>query len=210
MDKDLLFPKNKQIYTTMLSLCILFLFSQYIIKFFMPDYFVMVITNKQLLLIGKFIDNNYWAYLIATTITMFITYYIYTCACCKLKYLNKKQTITVAVVCLVSIPFYSDTQLGLWFSIYSMLFLPAMYKADIRDVFIIGSIHGLSQVLSLSARFLPIDISSINFAQFTLLTVECYAWLCMLWVVQIMIGDITLWEEVAHRFTELKNKLLKK
>ena len=68
---------NKRVLKTMLALVLAFLSAIYILKIFLPEQFVFIIENEQLIAIGKHVDNNIWLYNIIAIVTTFISYWLY-------------------------------------------------------------------------------------------------------------------------------------
>ena len=175
---------NKKVFIAMLILTISFLVSFYVLKIFFPQEFAMSIQNEQLIKIGTFIDTHKWAYYIMAFITAFITYWLYCGAICGKLYFNIKEIIIIVIVIGLSflVNEYSPT-LAMHYSICAMLVLPALFKGNIRRLALVYSIHGLSQVLSMSIRNLPILFSTYNSLIGILMTLECYFWLLLFYII---------------------------
>lgn len=172
---------NKKVLKVMIALTVAFLLGYYVLKIFFPEQFVMAISNENIIAFGKFIDKRLWLNIILNTITAFITYWLYTCACCKKVRLGWKISfiILIASVGFQFIYYYVDTSLFSTLTILFMLALPAMVKADSLNVAIVFGTHYLSQWLSLKIRNLPMLLTNINYATIFLMTLECYFWLLL-------------------------------
>lgn len=175
---------NKRVFVAMLMLSILLLAVMYIVKIFFPAEFVFAIENQHIIAVGDFIDSHEWAYYLLIIITAFITYWLYLCAVCRKLYLNIKEIIIVFIVIGASI---ASTFLGekfaTYMSIFPMIILPFIMKARLREVAIVYPVHGLAQILSLEIRQLPMYVQYGNILSATLLTVECYFWLLLFYII---------------------------
>ena len=93
----------KRVIKTMITLVVVFLIALYVLKIFMPEQFIMVIENDNLIAIGNYIDNNLWLYIILNIITSFLTYWLYIGAVTKKWRLNWKELIAVLIAYYVVI-----------------------------------------------------------------------------------------------------------
>lgn len=175
---------NKKVFISMLVLTISFLVGLYILKIFFPQEFMMNIQNDKLIVIGNFIDNHTWLYYICCGVTAFITYWLYCCACKRKLYLNWKETLIVIgfIVGIRIISFY-DNNLATHISISSFFIIPLICKFDLKIATIVYSVHGLSQVLSLGIRNLPLYLTNSNYIVVLLMTIECYFWLLLFYII---------------------------
>ena len=174
---------NKRVLKTMLALVLAFLSAIYILKIFLPEQFVFIIENEQLIAIGKYVDNNIWLYNITAIVTTFISYWLYLGAVLKKWVLHWKEIVVVAVTITITHVLYEfDQNLYSALSIIAMLIIPLIFKAEFKPVVIVFSTHCLSQKLSLSIRSLPALLTNVNFASIFLLTFECYLWLLLFYL----------------------------
>ena len=175
---------NKSVFISMLTLSICLLAGMYILKIFFPQEFLFVIENKRIIAVGEYIDGHAWAYYMLGIITSFVTYWLYLCAVCKRRALNIKQCGIVLVAIAISIGLsFADEKLSNHFNIVSMLLLPWIFKGGLKEVAIVYSVHGLAQVLSLEIRGLSMYIQYSNTLFFVLLTLECYFWLFLFYII---------------------------
>ena len=175
---------NKKVFISMLVLTISFLVGLYVLKIFFPQEFMMSIQNEQLIVIGSFIDNHVWLRYICAFATSFITYWLFMCACKRKLYLNWKE-ILVVIAFIVGIRLISlwDNNIATHISISSFFLIPLICKLDLRIATISYSIHGLSQILSLSIRNLPLYLVSVNYLTTLILGIESYLWLLLLYII---------------------------
>lgn len=190
---------NRRVYECMLCLCIIFLVVAYIIKLIFPTMFILTITNDKLLIIGNYIDTHEWAYCICALVFGFITYYVYTCACCRVNKLSMKGIVVVCIVTVCNYIAYNYTSFGIHFGVSAMLFLPALFKGTAGDIFLVYSLHGAFQCLSLNIRNISMLIDQINYAQYLIISLDAFIWLIILWLVQINNKEVGIWELVARR-----------
>lgn len=175
---------NKKVWTAMLVLTVVFLCFLYIAKIFFPQDFVMCIENERLIQIGSFIDNCKPLYYVFTTITSFATYYLFCCACChKIKLKLKEILMILASILIVEIVSWYDMNLYTHISISSFIILPTLMKADLKTTSFVYFTHGLSQMLSLSIRNLPMYITNYNIFTIFVLSIDMYFWLLLLVII---------------------------
>lgn len=175
---------NKKVFTSMLSLCVIFLCGLYIAKIFFPQEFIMVISNPQMIKIGNFVDTHIWTYYVMGVFTSFLTYWLYCCAICHKKYLNWKECLIILGVIGISILLsLYDVTLTSVFSVISMILLPYLFKGDMKYMSIVFSTHYLAQALTLRIRNLPLYFVNVsNFILF-LVTIEMYLWLVLFYII---------------------------
>lgn len=174
---------NKKVFRTMIALVVIFLVALYVLKIFFPEQFVISIENEKLIAIGNYIDNNAWAYYLFGIVTSFLTYWLYLCAVCKKWYLNWWQCLIVLAVIGASIGFnFVDVNLCSALSYSSFIFLPFVFKAELKPVAIVFTTHIFAQFLTTSIRNLPVYIQYYNSLIFAFLTFECYLWLFLFYI----------------------------
>lgn len=177
--------KNKNIYISMLILIVFFLLSIYVLKIFMPNEFLMIVDNENLIKIGQFVESNNVLYYCITGVTAFITYWLYCCACThrlRLKWWECLVIIVVVVLIRLCGLYVSET-LRTTLSWLSFIILPALFNGNLRTTALVFTTHTISQYLSLSIRSLPIYLTNINFIVILFVTIECYLWLFLFYIV---------------------------
>ena len=172
---------NKKVIKTMIALVIAFLLGYYVLKIFFPEQFVMTITNEHIVAFGEFVDEHLWLHIILGTITSFITYWLYTCACCCKSRLGWKNCLIILSVCVAVqiIYYFVDNSVFTPLSTATMLLIPAFIGAKAKCIAVVFSIHGMSQWLSTRIRNLPFMLTNVNYATILLLGLECYFWLLL-------------------------------
>lgn len=166
---------NKKVLKTMIALVIVFLLACYILKIFFPEQFVLSVENEIIIAIGNYIDNNKWAYYLFGIFTSFLTYWLYLCAVCRKWYLNWWQCLIVLATIGISIGLnFIDVNLYTALSYSSFVFLPMIFKANLKQVGIVYSIHLLSQAITLSVRNLTLYLAVINSLNIFILSIDTY------------------------------------
>lgn len=174
---------NKKVIKTSIALTIIFLVAWYILKIFFPEEFVLRINNEKLVSIGKFIDSHIVLSYACGIITSYIMYWLYLCAVCKKKKLSFKESLIVIGVYIVSVIIeIIDVSLGGIFCIIAMVVLPAMFKAELKNVALVLSFHLTAQALSLQIRGLSALLLSFDFLSLFVMTLECYFWLLLFYI----------------------------
>jgi hypothetical protein len=175
---------NKKVFVSMLFLCIAFLFGLYVVKIFFPQEFVMIVENEKLIAIGNFIDSHRWCYYLVCCITAFITYWLYLCACCSQKRLKIWQiAIVIAIILGSCVVDKLDPNIAMYYSIISMIVLPALFKGKLGNIALVFSVHIIAQYLSLSIRNLALIFSTFNSLIGLIMTAEMYLWLSLFYII---------------------------
>ena len=174
---------NKKVLKTMIALVIVFLLACYILKIFFPEQFVLSVENETIIAIGNYIDSNEWAYYLFGIFTSILTYWLYLCAVCRKWYLNWWQCLIVLGVIGISIGLsFIDITIYSAFSYTSFVFIPFVFKANIKEVAITYTVHTFAQHISLSIRNLPLLIATINSLNIFLLSMDMYLWLFLFYL----------------------------
>lgn len=175
---------NKKVFRAMLVLVVAFLGAMYVGKIFFPQDFVMLIENERLVVIGKFIDSHPLVYELCSFVTAFATYWLFCCAVGKRKSLTLKQCLLiVAVIVAVRLSALIDNNLSNHISITSFMFLPIFVNADLKNVALVYGIHGLSQILSLTIRNLPMYFfNEPTFLTMLVMGSDMYLWLLLFYL----------------------------
>lgn len=173
----------KRIFKVMIALVIVFLVALYVLKIFFPEQFVMSVENEIIVAIGNYIDSNEWAYYLFGIFTSFLTYWLYLCAVCRKWYLNWWQCLIVLAVIGANIGLtFIDTNLYIALSYSSFVFLPMLFKANLKPIAIVFPIHLFSQALSLSIGNLPIYMTNVNSLTLFVANFECLFWLLLFYI----------------------------
>ena len=175
---------NKKVLIVMIGLVLSSLISFYIIKWFLPQEFIMLIENEQIIKIGNYIDNTDWLCRVCDILLTFITYWLYINAVTEKWTLTWKEFLLVCLAIACNHVAYDfDINLAVAISVIAMLGIPAISNAKLRVVTIVYGVHYLSQTLSISIRNLPTLLTNVNYATVLLMTLECYFWLLLFYLV---------------------------
>lgn len=174
---------NKSVIRTAIVIIVCMLFAEYILKFFVPEEFVLVVSSPNLIKAGTFIDSHRALYYIVSTIFSYITYYLFTCACGHTKYLNWKLSLCILVIIIVGhviikfVPTFSTPYL-----VVSMILTAYLNNSDLKTFLYVFSVHTISQTLSMEIRNISMYIMEYNILTGVLMTLECYLWLLLFYV----------------------------
>lgn len=167
----------------MIALVIVFLVSLYVLKIFFPEQFVMSVENEIIVAIGNYIDSNAWAYYLFGIFTSFLTYWLYLCAVCRKWYLNWWECLSVFAVIGASIGLtFVDVNLCSALSYSSFVLLPLIFKAELKPVAIVFTIHIFAQFLTTSIRNLPVYMVDVNSLTLFITNFECLFWLLLFYI----------------------------
>lgn len=174
---------NKKVLKTMIALVVIFLAGLYVLKIFFPQEFILAIENKQMIIIGNYIDSHDWARYLFGICTSFVTYSLYCCATTKRWFLKWYEYlyILIAIGLSIVVPMFS-IELGTYINIFAMIILPCLMGAELKSVAIVYSVHGLAQILSLSIRSLPLYMTNINALTRYMVGIECWLWLMLFYL----------------------------
>lgn len=174
---------NKSVLRTTLVVIVCMLAFEYILKFFVPQEFVLVVSNPNLIRAGQFIEKYPILEHFSRSIMSFITYYLFTCACSKRKYLSFKIVLIMLVLILTSALITEFAyQYSTPFLVCSMIFMAFISGSDMKTFTIVFVTHTLAQNLSLSIRSLTTYIVSFDILSCFMLTFECYLWLLLFYI----------------------------
>lgn len=175
---------NRKVFVSMLTLSIACLLIMYILKIFFPNEFLFAVENPRIVAVGEYIDNHPWAYYALGIITSFATYWLYLCAVCKKLYLNWKECLLVlfTIGLTIALGFVSE-KLVTYINVCGMIILPFIMKANLKEVAIVYSVHGLAQILSLGIRSLPLNMENVCSLTLHMVGSECYLWLVLFYII---------------------------
>lgn len=174
---------NKSVLRTMLVIIICMLAFEYILKFFVPQEFVLIVSNPNLIKFGTFLDTHKIFYYLFCCGTSFITYFLFTCACSRRKKLNWKYYLAFIILyCISQILTEHAYQLLTPFLVCSMIGLAFISNSNMKDFTIVFIVHTVAQNLSLEIRNIARYVMSFNVITGTLLTSECYLWLLLMYI----------------------------
>lgn len=181
--------KFKNIWTMGLILSFSMFAILILIKAIFPDFVLKVTQLDSIVAFGNYVDSHMWVYYIYDGIISFITYYIYCCACCRVKRLDYKKCILIVAFIFIGNLIYSFLPvLSLTISYIYMILLPTLFilmdkRTDIKylkSTTLCFVVHSLSQILIKKIRGLDSAIMYPNSATFTLFIIDGFILLFVL------------------------------
>lgn len=166
------------------------LIALYLLKLIVPEFVIKVAQTDSVVRFGNYVDSHKWAYYLFTFFVSMFTYYFYCCACCRKKNLKIIDWFIIIVVniLLYLIQIYL-VEYYMYANIISLLLTPCIIclidkRKDIKFLYsttITFAIHLIAEALSLSIRDLKIMISNPNIATLTILLIDGFVWLLLLY-----------------------------
>ena len=162
----------------------------YLLKFISPKFVISIAEIPSIVKFGNFVNNHLWAYYLFYGFISFFVGYFYCCACCRKKYLKIKEIgILILEIVFLFVVYKIFPNNTITFDMLCMLIMPLTMcaldkKTDIKYTYstiICLSIHYLAQILSLSIRNIAINLTNPNIATVTVLMLDCYIWLILLY-----------------------------
>ena len=93
---------NKSVLRTAIVVIICMLEFEYILKFFFPEEFVLVVSNPNLIKAGAFLSKHLVLEHLVRSIFSYISFYLFTCACSRKKYLDLKLSLVILAIVVLS------------------------------------------------------------------------------------------------------------
>lgn len=182
--------KFKNLWTMGLIICCGILLVFLLVKLISPNFVVGVAQIESVVKFGNYVDNHLWAYYLFNGLVSFAIAYFYYCACCRKKYLNKTDIIiAITQILLVFAVQKLLPEYAFSINIITMLICPAIMcfldkQTDIKYLYstvTCFSINSLAQIFSLQIRDISTLISYPNSATFTILTIDAFIWMVLLY-----------------------------
>ena len=175
---------NKKVLKVMIGLIVAFLVADYVLKFFFPEEFVMMIENERLVAIGEFIDKHPLLRRSVELLGTFITYWLYINAVTEKRALNWREFVLTLITVIANHFVYDfDINLAMAISVIAMIGIPAISNARLRPVALVYGTHYLAQTLSTAIRSLPARLHTVNILTSVCMTLECYFWLLLYYLI---------------------------
>ena len=172
---------NKRIAKTLLILCIAYIIGYYILKYIFPEQLVLVVTDENIIRLGKFVESNIIIENIFRIITAFITLYLFSCASTgrfRFKWYELIVIMGFSIIdrlCLLFAPeLYTHTAISL------MLLLPTIFKGKLLYTTISFILHGYLTQFLLQIRGFETIILNYNIISGIVLMIEGFVWLIIL------------------------------
>lgn len=166
------------------------LFVLYLLKLIFPEFVIMLAEVEPIVKFGNFMQSSIILTSLFNLITSLFGYFFYCCACCRKKKLDLYDWLIVfgvnivLVILQIVIPNYYYT-----LSLVGLIGTPAIIclkdrKTDIKHLYSTITcfiVNLLSQMFSLEIRGLNAMITQPNIATVTLLAIDGYIWLVLLY-----------------------------
>ena len=94
---------RKKVFTTMLALVIGAMITYYVLKFFFPERFILMITDPNILTFGEFLENHKIFDIIFSITMSFVTLYLFSCGSASKTHLNWWKTLIVLGVAIFNV-----------------------------------------------------------------------------------------------------------
>ena len=180
----------KNLWTMGLILFSAMMFILLVVKMIFPEFVVGVAESAPIVAFGNYVDTHMWAYYLFNGLVSFATCYIYCCACCRKTKLNWKQSlISLGAVIIIFVIQALLPQASAYINYVALILLPCIFsimdkQTDIKyfiSTTVCFVVHILGQYWSLSIRDISTMISYPNSGTFTILTIDMFIWLFLLY-----------------------------
>jgi hypothetical protein len=157
----------------------------YVLKIVCPQFIVGVAETPNIVSIGNFIDSNKVCFYIFHFIVGLFSSYIYSCACCRVKRLNRNQTIVLLSFLLFSMvcqEFMTDIYTP--YNYVSLVIMPFIMcyivgNANAKTFMSMSfcfTIDIMAQALSMKIRNVVIMTTCVNSATMFVLLIDVVIW----------------------------------
>lgn len=182
--------KFKNIWAMGLIIFGVILLTLYLLKLIIPEFVIKVAELPAVVRFGEYVDTHQWAYYLFTFIISYITGYVYCCACIRKNLLNYKEMLIVAAEVLLL--FIIEKFIPAYYLVLNILFMLVMpvlmcllsKTQDIKYLYSITiclTVHLIAQIISAEIRNIMAMISYPNSATFTILLIDGFIWLVLLY-----------------------------
>lgn len=162
----------------------------YILKIACPEFIVGIAEIPSIVALGKYIDTHTWAYILFYTITSFVCYYLYCCACCRKMYLGWKETLMILGTIAILLFFYFILpSLYTPFNYVSLILLPFLMLLQNKDLTkltfistaVCFAVDIMAQAFSMEIRNLLMMTMQVNSATLMILLIDVFIWRALLY-----------------------------
>jgi hypothetical protein len=163
----------------------------YVLKIVCPQFIVGVAETPNIVILGNFIDSNKVCFYIFHFIVGLFGSYIYSCACCRVKRLNRNQTIVLLSFLIFSIvcqEFMADIYTPYnYVSIIIMPFIIAYISKNVSEktfmsTAICFTVDVMAQAFSMKIRNVVIMTNCVNSATMFVLLIDLVIWRLLLYM----------------------------
>lgn len=157
----------------------------YLAKMIFPSFVVGVAETPNIVKFGEFVDKNILASFVVNTLTSYLSMFLYTCACCRIKNLSKREHSIL--FCNVALAFVVQSiypSFSIYYNFLGYVIMPMLICLCRKNV---GGnafystcacyiINILAQCISLEIRGIYSIISYPNTATYLILLIDLYIW----------------------------------
>lgn len=182
---------NKKTYISALVLIPIFLVIQLVLKYIVPEYFVLALNNEHLVRLGELATNFIPTYIFINFLLGITTDYLFFGAACKrMKFDLKFWIITccynLGLACMYTfapmvLATYSTAVMVV--SNCYLVVITSLYTDNIKAFAVTYAITNISQVLIVTIRNASALLISFNILSTTLVSLESYLWLALCFVI---------------------------
>lgn len=162
----------------------------YILKLVCPEFVVGIAEIPAVVRFGNYVNTHLWAYYLFTFCLSLITNIFYVCACCRKKRPSLRDwCIMISQIIFLFVVERYLPQHYLIANLLTMLIVPTLInfldkKSEIKYLYstiFTFSIHSIAQLVSLYIRDLQMMVSYPNIATLTILMIDVYIWIGLLY-----------------------------
>lgn len=175
---------RRKVFTTMLFLVIGVMIAYYVLKFFFPEKFLLIITDPDVLRFGEFLENHKIFDTIFSILMSFVTLYLFSCSSASKTHLNWWKTLIVVSIAIFNVltsPYWGD--LYLHTSIITMFLCACLENCKLRQSVLIFGVHGYLQLCLLNIRGFETILPIMNKATMYTLGFENLVWLVLFYII---------------------------
>ena len=199
---------NKRLLQTVIGLVWFFLVAFCITKIFFGEYFVAVVTNDKLIMVGHFIDTHPAVTFLVNVLVGFFGAHFYYCACIQVWRLpESKYCIVFCHVLIAAFVSVFNAFIGTLLDFAAMIIIPILFNAKFKQIITIFCLHHLSAALSLFIRSEPLYLASTDYATTFILLFDAYLCIILYYLYSNLYKEETIWEFLFSRFSVIKRKM---
>ena len=202
---------HKKVLKSVIHLMWLFIIGFCVLKIFFPEKLLLVIENEKVLLVGKFIDENWSMKMAADVLLGLLTYHFYLCACKQCKKLqNWQYFVLAAYMILIEIGYMWNPTVATILDLAALISFPVVIGSKLGQSIPIFFIHHIGQLGLLYIRSAPLYMVDNNYATLILLVLDGYCWLMLYYLYSNLHKEETIWESLVGSFSKTLQKLSSK
>lgn len=202
---------NKKVFKWVIASLWLTLIMFSILKLFLAENFIAVVTNQRIINIGNFIDKNFVAKITADTLIGIFIMHFYLCAC---KQVWKLSLIEYSIVFVYSIliVFLQSIMpvLATTINLAAPVILPILLKCKWKQTLVIFVLHHVGQLATVFIRSEELYHITANYATAFIFAFDMYLWLGLYYIYSNIYKEETLRDGLLQHFSVTREKLSSK